>query len=230
MLSPHEQQLWLDLQRETLTRVHASWLPSIPPPLVAVARERAIGRRWLATPLAAASPILFGRPSLSDARSAARLVRASWLLPLLKVSLDCALDLGSIALGATVRKIVKRTAVVKLRAALGTDRYAQILRSQGGPAEDSATPLMDENAVMERLTRSGVAELIAYADRLHPAWGESFKLTFEREWCSGKSAPPELLPDIVEAALRSRAQPVPAPAAAAADEAPDAPGAPAAPA
>lgn len=211
MLSPHEQQLWLDLQRETLSRVHASWLPSIPPPLVAVARQRAIGRRWLATPLAAASPILFGRPTLSDARSAARLVRASWLLPLLQASLDCALDLGSIVFGPTVRRIVKRSAVVKLRAVLG-ERYLQILRAQAGPAEgDPAEPLNDEDHLIERLTRCGVAELIAYADRLHPAWGEGFKLTFEREWFRGKPAsPPQLLPDIVEAALRSRAQPAPA--------------------
>lgn len=220
MLSPQEQQLWLDLQRETLSSVHASWLPGIPPGLVAVARERAIGRRWLATPLAATSPILFARPSLSDARSAARLLRAGWLLPLLRTSRDCALDLGSIALGATVRRIVKRTAVVKLRAALGPDRYARILRSQGGSSEgDSAAPLTDEDTLIERLTRSGVAELIAYADRMHPAWGESFKLSFEREWCSGKPAPPQLLPDIVEAALRSRARPAPAaPAVPAAQE------------
>jgi hypothetical protein len=205
MASTQEQQLWLDLQRETLSRVHGSWLPSIPAELLAVARAQAIGRRCLAMPLATVSPILFGQPAPADSRSAARLLRAGWLLPLLRASLDCALDLGSIALGATVRRMVKRSAVVKLRDALGPERYGRILRAQAGaPATDPAAAVLDEDTLIERLTRSGVAELIGYATRLHPAWGESFKLTFERTWCSSKVSPPQLLlPDIVEAALRA---------------------------
>jgi len=205
MLSPQEQEMWLELQRETLTRVHASWVPGIPAELLAVARERALGRRWLAKPLAAVSPALLARPAPSDSRSAALLVRAGWLMPLLRVSLECALDLGSLVLGATVRRIVKRSAVVKLRTALGAERYNRILSSQGPVTSSSTAPLVDEDSLIERLTRGGAAELIAYADRLHPAWGESFKLTFERAWFSS-SSPPELLPDIVEAALRSRAK------------------------
>lgn len=203
MASTQEQQLWLDLQRETLSCVHASWLPNIPRELLTVARSQAIGRRCLAMPLATVSPVLFGQPSPADSRSAARLVRAEWLLPLLKASLECALDLGAIALGATVRRMVKRSAVVQLRDALGPERYGRILRAQAGaPATDPAVAALDENTVIERLTRSGVAELIGYAARLHPAFGESFKLTFERKFFSSKAGPPLLLPDIVEAALR----------------------------
>ena len=213
MTLSEELQTWFDLQRETLVRVHASWLPGIPVELLKVARKSALGRRWLAKRLAAASPTLFGRPAPPDSGSASGLVSAAWLMPLLRDSLECALDLGSLALASTVRTIIKGSAVVKLRAALGPARYIRVLTSTPAPsqtAKPQAPPATltdtDENEIVERLIRCGAVELAAYAEHLHPAWGESVRLTFERGWWRNMLVP-QLIPDVAEAALRLREQP-----------------------
>jgi hypothetical protein len=206
-------QTWLDLQRETLARVHTSWLPGIPVELLTVARKSALGRRWLTKRLAAVSPLLFGRPGPPDSVSASGLVSAAWLMPVLRDSLECALDLGSLALASTVRTIIKRSAVVKLRAALGPDRYIRALTSAPVPSQTTKQQVppatltdTDENEIVERLTRCGAVELAAYAEYLHPAWGESVRLTFERGWWRNLLVP-QLIPEVAEAALRLREPP-----------------------
>ena len=42
---------------------------------------------------------------------------------------------------------------------------------------------------MDRLIRQGAAEFAVFADTLHPAWGESVRLTYDRSWWSAPYAP-----------------------------------------
>ena len=35
---------------------------------------------------------------------------------------------------------------------------------------------------MDRLIRLGASEFAVFADTLHPAWGESVRLTYDRSW------------------------------------------------
>jgi len=42
---------------------------------------------------------------------------------------------------------------------------------------------------MDRLIRRGAAEFAVFADTLHPAWGESVRLTYDRSWWSAPYAP-----------------------------------------
>jgi len=42
---------------------------------------------------------------------------------------------------------------------------------------------------MDRLIRRGAAEFAVFAATLHPAWGESVRLTYDRSWWSAPYAP-----------------------------------------
>lgn len=42
---------------------------------------------------------------------------------------------------------------------------------------------------MDRLIRRGAAEFAVFAQALHPAWGESVRLTYDRSWWSAPYAP-----------------------------------------
>jgi hypothetical protein len=46
-----------------------------------------------------------------------------------------------------------------------------------------------ELGMVERLIRCGAAEFAGLADSLHPAWGESVRLTYERSWWFDASSP-----------------------------------------
>jgi hypothetical protein len=59
--------------------------------------------------------------------------------------------------------------------------------------------------MVERLVRCGAAEFAGFADVLHPAWGESVRLTYERAWWFDACAP-SLTPAAAQACLRLRLQ------------------------
>jgi hypothetical protein len=204
MALPEDATLWFEIQVETLKRVHSSWVAGVPIELLAQARKLALGRRWLAQRLSAASPVLFGLPAERDSESVARLRAAAWLVPLVADPLECALDLGSLAMAATVRTLVNRPEVVKIRAALGPERYARVLASPSAASQPPEQPAGDLDMV-ERLIRCGAAEFATFADSLHPAWGESVRLTYERAWWCN-ACTPSLTPAVAESCLRMRIQ------------------------
>jgi len=182
---PEDAEIWFNVQVETLKRVHSSWLPGVPIDLLTQARKLALGRRWLAKRLSTVSPVLFGLPMEMDSEGVARLKAAAWLAPLVADPLECALELGSLAMAPTLRTLVNRPEVVKIRGALGPERYARVLSSPLAPtqpAPELASELASELDMVERLIRCGAAEFAGLADSLHPAWGESVRLTYERSW------------------------------------------------
>ena len=190
MFLPEDAQIWFSVQVETLKRVHSSWLPGVPIDLLTQARKLALGRRWLAKRLTVASPVLFGLPLELDSDEVAKLKAAAWLAPLVADPLECALELGSLAMAPTLRTLVNRPEVVKIRGALGPERYARVLSSPVAPTQPpAATAAAGELDLMERLIRCGAAEFAGLADSLHPAWGESVRLTYERSWWFDAGAP-----------------------------------------
>jgi hypothetical protein len=205
MSLPEDATLWFAVQVETVKRVHSSWVPDVPIDLLTQARKLALGRRWLAKRLATVSPVLFGLPAEQDCESVARLRAAMWLAPLVADPLECALDLGSLAMAATLRTLVNRPEVVKIRGALGPERFARVLASPAASSQSPPTPPAGDLDMVERLIRCGAAEFAAFADFLHPAWGESVRLTYERAWWLEVS-PPSLTPAAAQACLRLRIQ------------------------
>jgi len=194
---------WFDLQSATLDRVHPSWFRNIEPKLILTARREALGRRWLANHLAKLSPALF---SLTEWRSGAAdlLASASWLTPPLQEPMECALELGGVALAAALRTVVTRDGVMKLRLALGASRYDRVLQSNIVATDSTERPVWTSGAVesiTDHVARRGAMELAGYADNAHPAWGESVRLSFERWWWMSPSE--RTLPaKVVETSLR----------------------------
>src|SRR5262249_44062741 len=137
--------------------------------------------------------------------SVARLRAAAWIAPLVAEPLECALDLGSLAMAATIRTLVNRPEVVKIRGALGAERYARVLASPA-PSQPPPVPPAGDLDMIDRLIRCGAAEFAAFADGLHPAWGESVRLTYERAWWFDACPPPSLTHALAEACLRHRLQ------------------------
>ena len=175
---------WFDLQSATLDRVHPSWFRNIEPQLIVAARRDALGRRWLANHLANSSPALF---SLTVWRSdaVARLGASTWLSQPLQEPMECALELGAVALAAAIRTVVNRDGVMRLRLALGASRYDRVLQSNVVPADSSERPVWtsgDVESITDHVARRGAMELAGYAENAHPAWGESVRLSFERWW------------------------------------------------
>ena len=203
MSLPEDATLWFEVQVETLKRVHSSWLPGVPIELLTQARKLALGRRWLAKRLATVSPVLFGVPSELDSEDIERLRRAAWLAPLAADPLECALDLGSLAMGATIRMLVNRPEIVKIRGALGPERFARVLALPVAPGQPA--PPVGDLDMMDRIIRCGATEFAACAEDQHPAWGESVRLTYERTWWLHPSAP-SLTPAVAERYLRARIQ------------------------
>jgi hypothetical protein len=202
---PEDARLWFEVQAETLKRVHSSWLPGVPIELLTQARKLALGRRWLAKRLCTLSPVLFGLPAELDSAAISRLRAAAWLAPHVADPFECALDLGSLAMAGTIRTLVNRPEVVKIRGALGPERYARLLAFTGVPTQSAPAAAGAGMDMVERLVRCGAAEFAGFADSLHPAWGESVRLTYERAWWFDVGAP-SLTPAAAEACLRSRIQ------------------------
>jgi hypothetical protein len=205
---PEDARVWFEVQVETLKRVHSSWLPGVPIDLLTQARKLALGRRWLAKRLCTVSPVLFGLQTELAAQAIAGLQAAAWLAPLVADPFECALDLGSLAMAATIRTLVNRPEVVKIRGALGAERYARVLAFPAPASPSAPAPAAGDLDMVDRLIRCGAAEFAAFADSLHPAWGESVRLTYERAWWFDACAP-SLTPAAAEACLRLRIQPPP---------------------
>jgi hypothetical protein len=198
---PEDARIWFEVQVETLKRVHSSWVPDVPIELLAQARNRPLGRRWLAGRLSVASPVLFGLPVALDSDALARLKAAAWLKPLAADPLQCALELGSLAMAPVLRTLAGQPEVVKVRGALGPERFARVLASAMARAEPPAAAAQEGLDMVERVIRCGAAEFAGLADSLHPAWGESVRLTYERSWWFGASSP-SLSPATAESCLR----------------------------
>jgi hypothetical protein len=149
--------------------------------------------------------VLFGLPAELDSDAINRLRAAAWLAPLVADPFECALDLGSLAMASTIRTLVNRPEVVKIRGALGPERYARVLAYQAAPAQSAPATAAGDLDIVARLVRCGAAEFAGFADSLHPAWGESVRLTYERAWWFDACAP-SLTPAVAQACLRSRIQ------------------------
>jgi len=206
-------QAWLALQQETTERVHPSWFPGIDTDLIVHARRLSTGRRWLANRLAQVSPLLFGMPQETETMPARKLREAQWLRTCLHDALECALDLGSLTLASTLRTLVTRSEVMRLRTVVGAERYERLLSAPPAALSLSEPPGLGirvwwgadlrENDLLERLLRRGARELAAYAASLHPALGESVRLSFECNWWDDEG-PAFLDPGTTESCLRLR--------------------------
>lgn len=205
MSLPQDATLWFEVQDETLKRVHSSWLPGVPIDLLTQARKLALGRRWLTKRLGRISPVLFGRAVEPDSEALARLRAAAWIAPLAADPLECALDLGSLAMAAAIRTLVNRPEGARIRGALGPERYARVLAYHPPHSQVPAVPPAGDLDMVERLIRCGAAEFAAFADTLHPAWGESVRLTYECSWWIDLYNP-SLAPAVAAACLRRRVQ------------------------
>jgi hypothetical protein len=186
---PEDALIWFNVQVETLKRVHSSWVPDVPIELLTQARKLPLGRRWLARRLSVVSPVLFGLPTDLDSQALEKLKAAAWIAPLVAEPMECALELGSLAMAPTLRTFVNRPEVVKIRGALGADRYARILASPVAMPAPQPSPVSETGELVERLIRCGAAEFAGLADSLHPAWGESVRLTYDRSWWSDARSP-----------------------------------------
>jgi hypothetical protein len=199
---PEDAQVWFEVQVATLERVHSSWLPGVPIELLTQARRLALGRRWLAKRLSVVSPVLFGLPVELDSDAVARLKAAAWLKPLAADPLQCALELGSLAMAPALRSLANQPEVVKIRGVLGPERYARVLASPVVLTQPPPAAAAADLDVVERVIRCGAAEFAGLADWLHPAWGESVRLTYERSWWFDACSP-SLSPATAETCLRT---------------------------
>jgi len=205
-LAPQEIGAWFDLQRATVERLDPSWLPSLAGELVVEARKTPTGRRWLAEQLRSVTPLLFALPCRDGAASAHRLYHLRWFGGVLREPQERALDLGSILLAARLRTVVGRSAVTHLRRMLGVERYERALTASladvAAPAVPRASMQTSDEAdvLMRQVLRHGAHELAAYAAHLHPAFAQSVKLSFERDWW-WRPYPATLHPDTVAACL-----------------------------
>jgi hypothetical protein len=208
-LTPEEIHSWFDLQRETVQRLHPSWLPAIDAELIGTARQTALGRRWLANRLSGIRPLLFALPCGVGPSSARELHRCDRFRAALHDPVETALDLGSFALAARLRTVVSRPAVTRLRAMLGTQRYERVLNASLSSTAAVAVPWLSMRTTDEievlfgQVLHHGAHELAAYAAGLHPALAESVRLSFERCWWDSLY-PTSLHPDTAAACLKLR--------------------------
>lgn len=205
MSASNDLKPWFELQSATLDRVHPSWFRGIEPKLILAARRDPLGRRWLANALARIGASLF---SLAEWRpdAAARFATVAWLGQPLQAPLECALELGGIALAGALRTVVTRDGVMKLRLALSAPRYDRVLqfRVSTDLAADERPQWTsgDVEELADYITRRGAMELAGYTENTHPAWGESVRLSFPRDWWSEAPAQWTVPADAIEAALR----------------------------
>jgi hypothetical protein len=208
-LTPQQTEFWFDLQRETIERVHPSWLPASDPELVVAARGTKSGRRWLANRLSSAAALLFSLPSGVGPASARELYRVEWFRPALHDPVESALDLGSFVLAARLRTVVSRPAVARLRTMLGVQRYERALTASPPRSTVAGMPWTslqtgeEIEVLVGQVLHHGAHELAAYAGCLHPVLAESVRLSFEWGWW-GSPYPTSLHPDTVSACLAVR--------------------------
>jgi hypothetical protein len=169
--------------------------------LILAARRNPLGRRWLANYLARIGASLFSlaewRPDAAD-----RFATVGWLKQPLEEPMECAMELGGVALVAALRTVVTRDGVMKLRLALGAPRYDRVLQFQYAADERPQWTSGSVEEIADHVARRGAMELAGYTENAHPVWGESVRLSFPRDWWSESPAPWTLPAAIIEAALR----------------------------
>jgi len=208
-LTPEEIHSWFNLQRETVERLHPSWLPEIDAELIGTARHTELGRRWLANRLCVTRPLLFTLPCGVGPGSAHELPRFARLRAILREPAESALDLGSLALAARLRTVVNRPAVTRLRTMLGTQRYERALKTSSAATGTVELPWLSMQTSEEievlvgQVLHHGAHELAAYAAGLHPALAESVRLSYERCWWDSPYST-ALNPDAAAACLELR--------------------------
>lgn len=177
MTGPHTDTL----AGAALRDLHPSWLPDLDVDLVSMARDRPLGRRWLADRLAGTGG-LFGDVRVhSEALRPPRL--PGWLFRPLPAGLD--LTLGAHAHGALIKTAVARAQVTQLRTLLGADLYARVVNAplasdQAGHVE--ALPDPEDPSLGDRLRRQGAVELHRVALGFHALAAERIERAFPRAW------------------------------------------------
>ena len=168
---------WAALRTLALDEADAGWFGTLAPVVVERARRSRLGRRLLSRRLAAhGAPVLFGTLPRSTPQSIAVSTWAAW--PSLRLR-EIACDLGAIALAPALRAVVRREAVLRVRAVLGEPRYALALASAGHVDGGSdrehrvlAKSLASDAALATAVRRLGFSEFLAFARAVHPACAE----------------------------------------------------------
>jgi len=168
------------LAQSALRDLHPSWLANLDSELVIQARDRALGRRWLADRLARTENLYRDLQVYSDALRSPQL--PTWLFQPLAVGLDRAL--GAHAYASLVKTSVARAQVAQWRNLLGSDLYTRVLNTHAenepGPVESQPDPTSPDMG--ERLYRQGAIELYRVAFEHHPLAAERVQLGFPRDW------------------------------------------------
>jgi len=168
---------WSALRARALDEADAGWFGSLAPIIVERARHSRLGRRILSRRLAAqGAPVLFGTLPRSTPQAIAVSPWAAWPGERIRA---IAWDLGAIALAPALRAVVRREAVLRVRAVLGEARYALALASASHVATGSdrehrmlAKSLASDEVLGKAVRRLGFAELVAFARGVHPACAE----------------------------------------------------------
>lgn len=171
-----------------LDGAHPGYFHALPRELLTAARDVPVGRRVLLRGLARQRPVLAGLITLDDAV----LVAHPWVLWNAGQLHGAAADLGAIALVPGLRACVDRPSVMRLRAAIGSERLAMALKFQAGESIPDAVnalarrtvadAIRDADAIAVLVARNGYRELAGYAERIHPAIGERVRLAFRPDW------------------------------------------------
>ncbi|MCH9827443.1 MAG: SctK family type III secretion system sorting platform protein [Gammaproteobacteria bacterium] len=190
-----------ELQAAAMSDLHPSWAPTLAPELVLAARERAIGRRWLARQITASE--LLGNVTPITLSGGWR-----WLLKPLSEFSDLLLDLGGIVLAPRLRTVVERKPLALLREVLGEARYQRVLKHGGGSAAplvgDAAAALPDDaEGLREVLRRQAAIELQAQLQGIDRALSERLALALPRDWALPPSTAARLDAAVFEAVLRT---------------------------
>lgn len=174
-----------------LDGAHPGYFDALPRELLGAARGVPVGRRMLLRRLTRQRPALAGLIALD----AATLATHPWVLWDAAQLHGAAADLGAIALVPGLRACVDRPSVMRLRAAIGSERLAMALTFQAGePIPDAVSALArrtvagairDADAIAVLVARNGYRELAGYAERIHPAIGERVRLAFRPDWRAG---------------------------------------------
>ena len=168
------------LAQNALRDLHPSWLPSLDSELVRQARERALGRRWLADRLARTESLLGDLRVYSDVLRPPHL--PAWLFQPLPAGLDRAL--GAHAHAGLIKTSVARAQVAQWRERLGPDLYARVVNTplECEPGRVETQPDPQASDMDERLCRQGAIELYRVAFAHHPLAAERVQLGFPRDW------------------------------------------------
>ena len=197
---PSRSATRIGLQRAALADLQPGWLSDLDAALVEKAKLSVVGRSFLSRRLAAAGTLLFTELTL-DADEAQALQQDAWLLTPLAGADELLLDIGAQALAASLRAIVVREDVLRVRRVLGESRYRELLARQTQPQPAMSLALDSDEALADSLRQRGVHEIGRYAAQHLPrALAERVQLAFDRS-AAGDASPASLPPDAVRARL-----------------------------